>query len=173
MTIFISLLSGKTGRNFSQFAMNYWLFKTEPSVFSFEDLWKSKGRRTDWEGVRNYQARNFLKKACKGDKVLIYHSRIEEPAIVGVAEIVKEAYEDETAFEKGNRYFDPKAYARGKNPWVKVDVKAVHKLRSPLTRSDLKQDSLLRHMMVLKKGIRLSILPVTRAQFEKVLKLGG
>ncbi len=151
----------------------YWLMKTEPSVFSFEDLAKSPGRTTAWEGVRNYQARNLMRDEFqRGDRVLIYHSGIEEPAVVGIGEIAREGYPDRTALDPKSHYFDEKAKAKGESPWIMVDVKALERLREPVTREILKAQSALKNMMVLRKGARLSVQPVTAAEYECIRKLG-
>jgi len=152
--------------------MNYWLMKTEPGVFSFDNLTKCKNRTTGWEGVRNYQARNLMRDSFKkGDRAFIYHSGIDEPAIVGIAEIVREGYADVSALDKKNKYYDEKAGKSGVSPWIQVDVKATHRIEPAVTREMLKATSALKDMMVLKKGARLSVQPVTKAEFDAVLKL--
>ena len=151
-----------------------WLMKSEPSVFSFEDLVRAPGRRTCWEGVRNYQARNFLRDSIKlGDRVLFYHSNTEEPAVMGVAEVVREGYEDPAALDPKSPYFDEKAKAKGQNPWFMVDVKALLRFAEPVTRARLAAEPRLKNMMVLKRGARLSVQPVTLPEFETILELGA
>ncbi len=153
--------------------MKYWLMKTEPSVFSFEDLTLAPKRTTGWEGVRNYQARNLMRDEMKlGDRCLIYHSNLEMPVVAGVAEVVREGYPDETALNKKSEYYDDKAAAKGESPWIKVDVKATHIFTSPVTRDQLKADKALAEMMVLRKGARLSVQPVTKKEFDRILGLG-
>lgn len=153
--------------------MNYWLMKSEPEVFSFDDLMKAPKKTTSWEGVRNYQARNFMRDDFKkGDQVLFYHSNTDEPGVAGVAEVAKEAYPDPFAFDPKSEYFDGEAKKRGVNPWVLVDVKATHRLELVVTRDMMRENSALKEMMVLKKGARLSVQPVTAKEFETILKLG-
>lgn len=147
--------------------------KTEPGVFSFQDLLRAPHKTTSWEGVRNYQARNFMRDQFKlGDRVLIYHSNTEEPAVVGVAEVVREAYADASAMDSKSRYFDPDAKKKGENPWRMVDVKAVHAFAEPVSRDRLRSTRSLEKMMVLQKGSRLSIQPVTQSEFDSVCQLG-
>ena len=154
--------------------MRYWLMKTEPEVFSFEALTEAKGRTTCCEGVRNYQARNFLRDEIKkGHRVLVYHSNIDEPAVYGIAEVVREGYPDPTALDPKSDYYDEKAAKRGENPWVMVDIKAVQALKTPVTRDMLAKSAATRGMMVLQKGARLSVQPVTEAEFRAVCALGG
>lgn len=150
-----------------------WLMKTEPDVFSFDTLVGSKGQTAPWDGVRNFQARNFLRDGMKlGDVALIYHSSTEEPAIVGVATVVKEGYPDPSAMNPASPLFDAKAKARGVNPWMMVDVKATHRLTTPLTRARLDADATLRNMLVMRRGMRLSIIPVSQAEFKVIQALG-
>ncbi len=153
--------------------MHYWLMKTEPETFSFEDLCKAPQRTTCWEGVRNYQARNLLRDSVKlGDRVLIYHSNIEIPAIAGVAEVVREGYPDPHALNPKSEYYDQKAAKKGASPWYMVDVRAISRFQSPVSRDQLKAGSAFKNMMVLKKGARLSVQPVTAKEFEKIVALG-
>jgi len=152
--------------------MRYWLMKTEPTVFSFEDL-KKRLRSTDhWEGVRNYQARNYMKDEMKkGDKVLFYHSNCEEPGVVGIAEITREAYPDHFSWDGRSRYYDPKSTPE--NPrWFMVNVTWKKAFRRTITLKDLKADPKLKGMKVLQKGQRLSVMPVTREEFEIVSVMG-
>jgi predicted RNA-binding protein with PUA-like domain len=151
--------------------MNYWLMKTEPSVFSFKNLTQAPKRTTGWEGVRNYQARNLMRDVFQvGDRVLIYHSGIEIPEIAGVATVVREGYPDTSAFDKKSPYYDDKA--KKESPWIQVDVQATHLFQSPVTRESLKAEPSLKGMMVLKKGARLSVQPVSPQEFEKIFALG-
>lgn len=153
--------------------MRYWLMKTEPSVFSFEDLARAPQRTTSWEGVRNYQARNLMRDEFKkGDRVLVYHSGIDEPCIEGLARVVREGYPDAKAMDPKSGYFDPDAKKKGVNPWIMVDVQATERFAVPVTRTMLKQTAALAKMMVLQKGARLSVQPVTEKEFEKILALG-
>ena len=151
----------------------YWLFKSEPDVFSFADLMASPGRRTEWEGVRNYQARNLLRdEVKKGDGVLFYHSSTEPMAIAGIAEVVKDGYPDGSALDPRSKYHDPASTAA--NPtWYRVDIKGVQSFRKPLTRDRLKREKALAGMMLLQRGARLSVQPVTADQWRCVLELAG
>ena len=151
--------------------MKYWLMKTEPTVFSFDDL-KEKPRSTDhWEGVRNYQARNYMKEMKKGDRILFYHSNSEEPGIVGIAEITAEAYPDFFSWDPKSRYYDPRSTPE--NPrWYMVDVTWKKAFKKIVTLKELKADPQLRTMKVLQKGQRLSVMPVTDEEFEIVSALG-
>jgi predicted RNA-binding protein with PUA-like domain len=149
--------------------MKYWLMKCEPSAFSIDDLKRDK--TTSWEGVRNYQARNFMRDMKKGDKVLFYASNADPSGVTGVAEVVREAYPDRFAMQKGHHYYDPKSTPE--DPiWVMVDIGYVCKLAHIVPLEDLKQAPGLENMVVTKKGSRLSIQPVTKAEFDIVLKLG-
>lgn len=154
-------------------AKKYWLMKTEPDVFSFEDLVRAPRRTTHWEGVRNYQARNLLRDDLKkGDGVLIYHSNAEPSAVVGLAEVVREGYPDAAALDPKSEYFDPKAKAKGESPWCVVDVKATHRFATPLTLTALRAFAPLKDMMLLRKGSRLSVQPVTEKEFEFICAKG-
>lgn len=151
----------------------YWLMKTEPDVFSFDDLLKSKGKVTCWEGVRNYQARNIMRDEMKkGDKVFVYHSRLADPCIMGVAEVVQEGYADNTALDKKNKYYDERAAKKGESPWVMVDIKALQKFDKPVPRSLLKEQKALKDMVVLSKGSRLSVQPVRETEYKLICELG-
>jgi len=151
----------------------YWLMKSEPNCFSFDDLRESPDMTTHWDGVRNFQARNLLRDEIKpGDGVLFYHSNIPKPAIVGVARVVREGYPDHTALDPRADHFDPRASED--NPiWFMVDVQFVAPLTAPLTRDDLRRHPDLGGMGVLKKGNRLSVQPVTQQQWQSVLAIGG
>lgn len=153
--------------------MNYWLMKTEPGTFSFDDLVKAAKRTTSWEGVRNYQARNLMRDEFKpGDRAFIYHSGIDEPAIVGIAEVVRGGHPDLSALDPKSHYYDPKAKKKGESPWILVDVKATHRMTVPVTREMLKGESRLAKMMVLQRGARLSVQPVKPNEFEVIVGLG-
>ncbi|MHB1233320.1 MAG: EVE domain-containing protein [Burkholderiales bacterium] len=139
--------------------MRYWLMKSEPSDVSIDDLAKLPNQSVAWYGVRNYQARNFMRDQMKvGDKVLFYHSNCEEPGIAGLAVVSKLAYPDETQFDPKNKYFDPKA-TRENPRWFNVDVKLVKKTRL-ISIKELREHPQLAHMRTLQKGNRLSITPV-------------
>ena len=153
--------------------MTYWLFKTEPFKFSIEDLKNSKSKTTTWDGIRNYQARNFLRDKVKtGDLVLFYHSRVSPPGVVGVAEITKDAYPDHTAWDSTSDYYDPKASEE--NPrWLMVDVSHRYDFKNRVSLEDMKNESALEGMLVIKRGQRLSIQPVEEHHFNKVCEMGG
>lgn len=150
----------------------YWLMKSEPGCFSFDDLRSCPDGTEHWDGVRNFQARNLLRDEIRvGDGVLFYHSNIKMPAIVGVARVVREGYPDFTALDPRSEHFDPRASTD--NPiWYMVDVRYEAPLVHPLTRDDLQRHPLLATMEVLKKGNRLSVQPVTAEQWRTVLALG-
>ena len=145
--------------------MRYWLMKSEPSEFSIDDLASEPKKSTSWIGVRNYQARNFMRDQMQlGDLVLFYHSTCEVPGIAGIAEVSKLAYPDETQFDRKSDYFDPKA-TRDNPRWVHVDVKLVKKTRLvPL--SELRGYPKLAKMQLLQRGNRLSITPVDPAEWK-------
>ena len=151
---------------------NYWLFKSEPSSFSLDDLKNRPGRTEHWDGVRNYQARNYLRDQVKvGDLVLFYHSNIAEPAVVGIAEVVREGYPDFTAFDPQSKYFDPRSTPE-KPAWYMVDVRFVRELSRPVTLSELKETPALSGMPLLNRS-RLSIQPVGKDQWAEILRMAG
>jgi predicted RNA-binding protein with PUA-like domain len=153
--------------------MNYWLFKSEPDEFSFDDLLKPLKKTEPWTGVRNYQARNFLRdEVKKGDTVLFYHSSCEIPAVVGLAEVVKEAYPDPLQFNDKSDYYDEGSPLD--NPrWLAVDIKAVRKLKHPVTLEQIKKEERLQDMRLVQRGNRLSVMPVSKQEFETIIKLAG
>lgn len=149
----------------------YWLFKTEPDCFSIQDLAKKKDQTTFWDGVRNYQARNFLRDDIHlGDRVLVYHSSTEPMAIVGVAKVVKPGYPDQTALDPKSDHFDPKS-SRENPIWFMVDIQLERIFAEPLTLAQLRATPALAGMELLRKGSRLSIQPVRAQEYETVLKL--
>jgi len=153
--------------------MNYWLLKSEPSTYSIDDL-KSSPKKTDhWDGVRNYQARNFMRDEMKkGDLAFFYHSNCETPGIVGVVEIVKESYPDFTAFDPESNYFDPKS--NQDNPrWFMVDVKFKEKFPHTIPLRALKEIRGLEKMKLIQKGNRLSVMPVDKSEWNIILKTGA
>jgi predicted RNA-binding protein with PUA-like domain len=149
----------------------YWLLKSEPDCFSLADLAGSPNGISHWDGVRNYQARNLLRdELAVGDGVLFYHSSIAEPAIVGIARVVRRGYPDHTALDPRSDHFDPRA--SDANPiWCMVDVQYLATLPEPLTREHLRRHPVLAEMEVLKKGNRLSVQPVTKEQWNAILQL--
>jgi predicted RNA-binding protein with PUA-like domain len=150
----------------------YWLVKSEPNAFSFDDLLESPDRTTCWDGVRNYQARNFMRDDMKvGDLVFFYHSSAEPTAIVGVAEVVRDGYPDHTAFDPADPHFDPKSKADSPT-WIMVDLRAIEKFARPLSLSDLRGVPGLERMALLQQGSRLSVQPVTAEEWAIVHRLG-
>ncbi|MFM8890777.1 MAG: EVE domain-containing protein [Planctomycetia bacterium] len=151
--------------------MHHWLIKSEPDVFSIRDLAKSSRQTTHWEGVRNYQARNFLRAMRVGDHALYYHSNASPSAVAGVVEVVREAYPDPTAWDRRSDYHDPKASSD--NPiWSMVDVRLVEIFAREVPLDELRGVESLAGMELLRKGSRLSVQPVTAGQFRAVLALG-
>ena len=154
-------------------ARRYWLFKSEPNVFSIDDLEKSPKKTTMWEGVRNYQARNMLRDDVKkGDGVLFYHSSVEPMAVAGTATVVQAGYADPTQFRKSAKYYDPKS-AKDNPRWFLVDIKFDQKFGRPVTLAEVKEAKGLEKMVLIKKGSRLSIQPVTATEWRIVCNLGG
>ncbi|QDU30384.1 EVE domain protein [Anatilimnocola aggregata] len=153
--------------------MKYWLLKTEPESFSIQELQNSPNKTTCWSGVRNYQARNFLRDEMKtGDRVLFYHSNANPPAIVGTARVVKEGYPDGTALDEHDHHWDPKSTAE--NPiWYMVDIQLDRIFAQPLGLDHLRTVAALQKMELLRKGSRLSVQPVSAAEFKEVLKQAG
>jgi predicted RNA-binding protein with PUA-like domain len=153
--------------------MRHWLIKSEPSEFSFEDLWAARGRRTCWDGVRNYQARNFMRDGMRvGDLVLYYHSNAEPSGVVGVAEVAREAYPDPTQFERGHPHHDPASDPEDPR-WLMVDVRALRRLPRAVPLDELKANPRLKDMAVVQRGSRLSVTPVAQAEYEEVLRMAG
>ncbi|MGK2906826.1 MAG: EVE domain-containing protein [Desulfuromonadales bacterium] len=153
--------------------MNYWLMKSEPSSFSIDDLKRRPNRTEPWDGIRNYQVRNLLRDEIKpGDGVLFYHSNCPEPAIVGLAKVVREGYPDHTALDPQEKHFDAKA-TDDRPLWFMVDVQYLCHLPQPLSRDDLRQHPLLAGMGVLRKGNRLSVQPVKAEEWQAILALSG
>jgi predicted RNA-binding protein with PUA-like domain len=147
-----------------------WLMKSEPSTFSIDDLRKSPNRTTYWDGVRNYQARNFMRTMTVGDHVLFYHSNADPPAVVGIAKVVKTAYPDPTQFDKTNKHYDP-ASKPAQPRWDMVDIAYVRRLQRPLTLDELRTETKLRGMILLQKGSRLSVQPVTPLEWKHIMNL--
>jgi predicted RNA-binding protein with PUA-like domain len=144
--------------------------KSEPGAFSIGDLAKSPNRTTCWDGVRNYQARNFMRSMAVGDQVLFYHSNAEPPAIVGVAEVVRKAYPDETQFDKSNKHYDPDSDPADPR-WDMVDIMHRQTFKTGLPLDRLKREPKLKGMVLLQKGSRLSVQPVTKTEWAVILKL--
>lgn len=153
-------------------ATKYWLMKSEPHVFSFDDLKNAPNSTTHWDGVRNYRARNFMRDEMKvGDQVLYYHSNCDEPGVVGIAEVVKESYPDHTSWDPDSKYFDPKSTPD--NPrWFMVDIKWKQALKRSVILKEMKATPELNDMLVVQKGQRLSVQPVAKEHFDKVIEMG-
>ncbi len=152
--------------------MNHWLLKTEPGCFSF-DMLKARPKQTEhWDGVRNYQARNFLRDSIKvGDRALFYHSNIPEPAVVGIVDIVREGYPDFTALDPDGEHFDPKASPQ--NPiWFMVDVRYRADMPKPVMLESIKCNPLLAGMPLVNRS-RLSVQPVAAEEWRIILAMGG
>lgn len=151
--------------------MRYWLFKSEPETFSIDHLRKCHRSTEHWDGVRNYQARNMLRdEVKKGDQVLFYHSNCKPPGIAGIAEVMKDGYPDFTAWDPRSDHFDPKTNPE-KPQWYMVDVKFVEKFPQLISLDQLKQNTKLHHMQVLRRGNRLSITPVSKEEWNVILKI--
>jgi predicted RNA-binding protein with PUA-like domain len=150
--------------------MKYWLMKSEPDECSIDDVLAAPGQKTAWSGVRNYQARNYmLKEMSVGDGVLFYHSSCPEPGIAGLAEVASAAYPDKSQFERKSDYYDPKSKKESPR-WFNVDVRALRKSRL-ISLIEIRKQKLLANMVTLRPGNRLSITPVTRAEWDCINKL--
>ncbi len=149
--------------------MNFWLMKSEPSAFSIDDL--KRNRREPWDGVRNYQARNFMRDDMRvGDKVFFYHSNCAEPGIVGLAKVASKPYPDPTQFDPDNPHFDPKS-RRDDPRWTLVDIAYVRKLKRTITLNELKDCPELAGFALVRKGNRLSVMPVDAGHWDFILTL--
>lgn len=147
----------------------YWLVKSEPAVYSIDDLKHDK--KTHWDGVRNYQARNFMRDEMKkGDKVLFYHSNSEPVGVAGICEVAKEGYPDFTAFDPHDPHYDPKS-KKEEPTWIMVDVKFVEKFDRIVTLQEIKDNSKLKDMKLVQRGNRLSVMPVTKKEFDEIVKM--
>lgn len=145
---------------------NHWLMKSEPHVYSIDDL--KRDRRAPWDGVRNFQARNFMRAMKKGDMVLFYHSSAEPSGVAGLARVCRDAYPDATQFDKKSEYYEPRA-SREKPVWDAVEVEFVKKLPRLLSLSELKKRRELRGMILFRKGSRLSVQPVEKTHFDWIV----
>jgi predicted RNA-binding protein with PUA-like domain len=152
--------------------MKYWLMKSEPKVYSIDDLAKEKNKTTYWDGVRNYQARNFLRDEMKiGDRVIFYHSNSEPPGAAGICEVVKEGYPDFTAFDPDDPHYDPKS--KKDNPaWIMVDVKLIKKFSRLVPIYEMRENKKLVNMQLLQRGNRLSVMPLTKTEFDTIVGMG-
>lgn len=151
--------------------MKYWLVKSEPGVFSFDALLSSPRRTTQWDGVRNYAARNHLRAMERGDLVLFYHSGVTPSEIVGVAEVTRTAYPDPTAFDPSDAHFDPKSKPDAPT-WFVVDLRGVEKLTRSVSLDEIRRTKALQQMALVRLG-RLSVQPVTEREYEIVRELAG
>ncbi|MEW6647984.1 MAG: EVE domain-containing protein [Pseudomonadota bacterium] len=151
--------------------MNYWLMKSEPDVFGIDHLANRPKQTEHWDGVRNYQARNMLRDQMQvGDQVFFYHSNCKVPGIVGIAEIVRAGYPDHTARNPEGKYYDPKS-TEDKPIWYMVDVRLVRKLKRTISLEELKQRAELADMPLVRRGNRLSVMPVAPQEWEAILAL--
>lgn len=151
--------------------MQYWLMKSEPDVFGVDDLAARRDATEHWDGVRNYQARNLMRDKMQcGDLVFFYHSACKIPGIAGIAEVVREAYPDHTARDPESKYYDPKASDEDPR-WYMVDIKLQRKLTRLIPLSELRDHPELENMLLLKKGNRLSVMPVEKADWQTILSL--
>ena len=151
-------------------AKKYWLFKSDPEAFSIADLKRSPKQTDCWDGVRNYQARNFMRDDMKvGERVLFYHSQ-KNPSVVGTAKIVKAGYPDDTAWDPKEKHYDPKSSPE-KPIWYMVDIQLEKEFSRPIPLSELRKTPGLEDMMLLRKGMRLSIQPVTKEAFQIIVSL--
>lgn len=149
---------------------NYWLMKSEPEAYSIDDLQRDKVE--PWDGIRNYQARNFMRDEMEvGDGILFYHSNVKPPVIVGTMEVASEPYSDPTQFDPDSKYFDEKSSEEDPT-WKLVDVKFVQKFENPVTRDAIKEEESLQDMVILNR-YRLSITPVTEAEWKKIHEMAG
>ena len=153
--------------------MKYWLLKSEPDVFSLEDLKNCPNQTEPWDGIRNYQARNLMRDEMKvGDQAFFYHSRQAEPAIVGTVKVVREAYPDHTSWDPSSKYFDEKSSPE--NPrWLMVDVQFESEFSRQVTLKELRSVPELKEMFLLRKGMRLSVQPVTEEEFQLILAIAN
>ena len=150
---------------------NHWLMKSEPGEFSIDDLKARPSKTEPWDGVRNYQARNMMRDEMKaGDLAFFYHSACDEPGIVGIVKITGKAYPDPTAFDPEDKHFDPKSDPATPR-WYLVDVKFVRKLKRTISLAELKTHDALAGMVLLRRGNRLSIMPVSKADWDYILSL--
>ena len=147
--------------------MNYWLMKSEPDVFSIDDL--ARRVTEPWSGVRNYQARNHMRAMKKKDKILFYHSSAEQIGVVGIMEVSQEAYPDPTQFDAKSEYYDPAA-TKTSPRWSLVDVRFIEKFREIVSLETLREMPELEGLLLLRKGNRLSVMPVSEAHFKIILK---
>ncbi len=160
------------GLNYLTSLMQYWIMKSEPDVFSIDDLMKKKHQKEPWNGVRNYQARNFIKSMKPGDLAYFYHSSCAEPGIAGIVEICSSPLPDKTALDSKSEYFDPKSTPE--NPrWYLVEVQFLKKCKQVITLEKLKKLKGLEDLLILRKGNRLSITPISKEEFNLIQGQGS
>jgi len=153
--------------------MRHWLLKTEPGVFSFDDLLQAPDQTTGWNGIRNYQARNFLRDQMEeGDRVLIYHSSADPPVVAGLAEVVRRGYPDPTQFDPKDDHYDPESTPAAPR-WYQVDVKAVRKLPREVSLEEIRRTKALAKMPLVQRGQRLSVQPVAPEEYALVVRMGS
>jgi predicted RNA-binding protein with PUA-like domain len=153
--------------------VNYWLFKSEPGTFGVDDLARARNATTAWDGVRNYQVRNFLRDSVrKGDQGFFYHSSCDVPGIYGIVRVVKAGYPERAALDRKHRYFDPKSDPAAPT-WYSVDVRLERKIEPPITLESLRKHAhgALSEMLILRRGNRLSVTPVTREEWRFITSL--
>ena len=151
----------------------YWLFKSEPTAYSFDDLMNDPDGWAEWDGVRNYKARNMMRDDMKvGDSILFYHSNAKPMAVVGIASVVREGYDDFHGLDPDDKHYDPKATPE-KPIWSMVDIKGERPLARPVTLAEIKDNPKLKDMLLIRKGMRLSIQPITKEEFDEVVEQGG
>lgn len=151
--------------------MNYWLMKSEPGAFGIDDLAKAPGRTTSWDGIRNFQVRNMLRDQIRaGDLAFLYHSSCAVPGIAGIMKVSCASHPDSTAFEPENPHFDPRS-TPAKPLWYAVDMTLVERFRQPVTLTELRRHTVLKDMLILRRGNRLSVTPVSAKHWHYILKL--
>ncbi len=151
-------------------ARRYWLMKSEPEVFSIDDLARAPKQSTCWDGVRNYQARNFMRAMAVGDRVFFYHSNADPPAVAGIAEVVRTAYPDDTQFDRKSHHYDPSS-TKAAPRWDMVNIRYVETFSVPVGLDRLRKEPRLKGMVLLQRGSRLSVQPVTESEWKIVLAL--
>ena len=151
----------------------YWLFKSEPTTYSFSDLLSEPDKTAEWDGVRNYQARNFLRDEIKlGDGILFYHSSNDARAVIGTARVVREGYPDSTAWDPDSNHYDSKS-TPDRPIWFMVDIQADEGFARQVTLTEIKENPRLQEMMLVRRGVRLSILPVEKQEWDEVVAIGN
>lgn len=150
--------------------MQYWLMKSEPGVFGIDDLETRGAKGTHWDGVRNYQARNFMREMKKGDRAFFYHSNCSHPGIVGIMKVVREAYPDHTAFDPEDPHYDPKSDPE-KPRWFMVDVAFERRFPRTVGLAEMRDTKALQDMLVLRRGNRLSITPVDKNEWDVIARM--